>query len=223
MVQSPPLTQPGTPATVTFPGSPGVAPIALPGAPRTVQDIRALRAQRNELSYQLSSAGSRRASLARQLITTSDPVAKAGLESRIAVLDKRMNQLENDIATTGQQLSSAPAALIATTQGANTMFGLEPNYLVPLLGFFIVFVLCPLSIGIARVMWKRSSRPVLPAAIPEANARLGRLEQSVDAIAVEVERITEGQRFITKLLSEAKAPALPAGADRQTEAVRSQQ
>ena len=35
-----------------------------------------------------------------------------------------------------------------------------------------------------------------------ADARLARLEQAVDAIALEVERISEGQRFTTKLLSE---------------------
>jgi hypothetical protein len=40
--------------------------------------------------------------------------------------------------------------------------------------------------------------------------RLERMEQSIDAIAVEVERISEGQRFTTKLLSESNdARALP--------------
>jgi hypothetical protein len=34
------------------------------------------------------------------------------------------------------------------------------------------------------------------------DARLDRLEQAVDAIALEVERISETQRFTTKLLSE---------------------
>ena len=33
-------------------------------------------------------------------------------------------------------------------------------------------------------------------------ARMERMEQAVDAIAVEIERISEGQRFTTKLLSE---------------------
>ena len=40
-----------------------------------------------------------------------------------------------------------------------------------------------------------------------------RLEQAVEAMALEVERIAEGQRFVTKLLAERaaeKAPALPA-------------
>jgi hypothetical protein len=36
--------------------------------------------------------------------------------------------------------------------------------------------------------------------------RMARLEQAVEAIALEVERISEGQRFTTKLLSE-RAPA----------------
>lgn len=36
--------------------------------------------------------------------------------------------------------------------------------------------------------------------------RLKRIEQALDAIAVEVERISEGQRFTTKLLSERSGP-----------------
>lgn len=40
--------------------------------------------------------------------------------------------------------------------------------------------------------------------------RLKRLEQAVDAIALEVERIAEGQRFTTRLLSERRAEEFPA-------------
>ena len=36
----------------------------------------------------------------------------------------------------------------------------------------------------------------------EVTARLERMEQAIDSIAVEVERISEGQRFTTKLLAE---------------------
>ena len=36
----------------------------------------------------------------------------------------------------------------------------------------------------------------------ELEARLERIEQAVDTIAVEMERIGEGQRFVTKLLAE---------------------
>jgi hypothetical protein len=40
----------------------------------------------------------------------------------------------------------------------------------------------------------------------EINARLDRVESSIEAIAVEMERVGEGQRFVTKLLSERKLP-----------------
>ena len=36
--------------------------------------------------------------------------------------------------------------------------------------------------------------------------RLSQIEQSIDAVAIEVERIGEGQRFMTKVLSEEKKP-----------------
>jgi hypothetical protein len=36
----------------------------------------------------------------------------------------------------------------------------------------------------------------------EADHRLERIEHAIDAMAVEVERISEGQRFVTKLLAD---------------------
>jgi hypothetical protein len=47
------------------------------------------------------------------------------------------------------------------------------------------------------------ARLVNETSTPLADARLARLEQAVDAIALEVERISETQRFTTKLLNEA--------------------
>jgi phosphoserine phosphatase len=46
------------------------------------------------------------------------------------------------------------------------------------------------------------ARMASETAAPLADARLARLEQAVDAIALEVERISEAHRFTTKLLSE---------------------
>ena len=40
----------------------------------------------------------------------------------------------------------------------------------------------------------------------EIEARLERIEQAVDAVALEMERIGEGQRFVTKLLAERPTP-----------------
>ena len=52
--------------------------------------------------------------------------------------------------------------------------------------------------------------------------RLARVEHAVEAIALEVERIGEGQRYVTTLLDERAQPALVAatGAARPTEIPR---
>ena len=51
----------------------------------------------------------------------------------------------------------------------------------------------------------------------EFAARLRGLEQSVDAVAVEVERIGEGQRFVTRLFAERAAQGAGDGAARAVE------
>jgi hypothetical protein len=53
---------------------------------------------------------------------------------------------------------------------------------------------------------------LMPRAEESGNveARLGRVEQAVEAVAVEIERIGESQRFLTKVLTEAR-PGLAAG------------
>ena len=45
----------------------------------------------------------------------------------------------------------------------------------------------------------------------ETTARMERMEAAVESIAIEVERISESQRFLTKLLADREHTALPAG------------
>lgn len=59
----------------------------------------------------------------------------------------------------------------------------------------------------------RKAEKELPSS-PVTEARLARIEQAVDAIALEVERISEGQRFTTRLLSE-QAQGIPRQSQRQ--------
>jgi hypothetical protein len=59
------------------------------------------------------------------------------------------------------------------------------------------------AIGLgARILWRMGARrkPTLEA--PQDEGRMQRLETAVDAIAIEVERISEAQRFMVGLLSE---------------------
>ena len=216
--QAPP---PPTPVVV-IQGAPGSgAPITI-SAPRTAREIDALQSQRDELSRQLTSVDGRRSKLMSQLRSTGDPTAVKGLQDRLALLDARQLQLESDLAGIGQQLSSASAGLIASTSAAPVFAGLSGGQTLALSIVFTIFVLGPLAIGIARTLFKRSNRPALPPAVfNEAAQRLERVEAAVETIALEIERISEGQRFVTKLLSENQpAPQLGAG-QRSAEQVRS--
>ncbi len=80
------------------------------------------------------------------------------------------------------------------------------------LGAFAMVTVVSIGVPLARALGRRveqgSRRIELP---PETNARFERMEQAIDAIAVEVERISEAQRFTTKLLAERGVPALGTG------------
>jgi hypothetical protein len=46
---------------------------------------------------------------------------------------------------------------------------------------------------------------VAPQLTGDVTTRLERIEQAVDAIAIEVERVSEAQRFQTRLMTESRA------------------
>ena len=70
--------------------------------------------------------------------------------------------------------------------------------------FFITIAAIALGIPVIRALSRRflEPRPVAPALPADVLARLERIEQAVDSIAIEVERVSEGQRYTTRLLSE---------------------
>ena len=73
--------------------------------------------------------------------------------------------------------------------------------IIPIAMFAMVAVVS-LGVPLARGMARRLEQGGPPKLPPEVLARLERMEQALDSIAVEVERISEGQRFTTKLLAE---------------------
>ncbi|MGE5732324.1 MAG: hypothetical protein ACM37U_10305 [Gemmatimonas sp.] len=87
--------------------------------------------------------------------------------------------------------------------------GVSP-FIVPVV-LFICIAATVIGVPIARAFARRVERaPLQPALPPDVMARLERMEQALDSIAIEVERISEGQRFTTKLLSERADRGLPA-------------
>lgn len=204
----PPLPAPTAPTPPSSPGPGGPVIVTLPPEPGrllTRQEIAAIRARREELSDQLTSAARRRARLADEL-KTADPAAREGLEQRIRVLDERIVRLEQDIAETGRLLTSANAGSLVLPPVASGG-GINSSQFTAIAIVFTVLVLFPLAIAWSRLLWRRATGQLNPAASKENSERLTRLEQAVDTVAVEMERVSEGQRFITKLLMEPNAIA----------------
>ncbi|HUX35150.1 MAG TPA: hypothetical protein VMV51_14855 [Gemmatimonadaceae bacterium] len=67
-------------------------------------------------------------------------------------------------------------------------------------------------LAIAKAFIRRRSGPASPLSTAETafTDRLERMERAIDTVALEVERVSEAQRFVARILSERRAaPAQP--------------
>jgi hypothetical protein len=209
-----PPAQPTAPAppslgVIRIEGVPGV-PAQTLSIPLSMGDVRWLRARRSELADQLSDAKDRREAIADEWSGTGSAI-QGGLAQQLAQLDQRILQLESELAQTEGILTSAPSGFLAAAEPPTFVRGGDNDSWVAVPVLLILFVAFPLVFAHARRIWKRA-----PAARinPAEEGRLERIEQAVEAIAIEVERVSEGQRFVTKLLSDTSRTPLSLPADR---------
>ena len=210
MIQQQAPTHPAIPAVPVL--SPSQITITgLPTGPSAI--YRGFRAQREELGDQLSNLQETRDALARELLQVpAGTPGRAGIEQRITSLDERIAAMDKQIAEADAQVAKAASVPGAIVEPPRVVRDGPPEEAFVLGMVFIFVVMLPLSIAFARRIWKRGGQVV--AAFPkEISERLGRLEQAAEATALEVERIGEGQRFLTRLFTEGpQAHALSAGA-----------
>lgn len=88
-----------------------------------------------------------------------------------------------------------------------------PPEVIPLVAIVMVMVVAmvvghPIARAIGRVIERRGERGMLKAA--DVAPQIRQLQESVDTMAIEIERISEAQRFQAKLMAE-RAGALGAG------------
>jgi hypothetical protein len=205
----------------TAPPSP-TAPPPLPdqGLSREAQclaaqdGLRGAEAAVNALEGQISDLQSQRTSIANRLRDRGDPAAAGpdldGLNARITLLDKQLIDLYTQKAIADQKVVIANAVPCAVPP---PVFRPQrgPSEEEAMMGAMVIFfVLFPIAIAFSRRIWRRSAKVVM--GIPaELSDRLNRLEESVDSVAIEVERIGEGQRFVTNLFMEGGPQMLGAG------------
>ncbi|HJQ10279.1 MAG TPA: hypothetical protein VJ840_04540 [Gemmatimonadaceae bacterium] len=183
--------------------------------PTTHEEMMALMSQRDQLKDQLEEVTDRRNEIIGQLRSHPPEAAQASLQSELKVLDQRVTELHNDLSLVGREISRASPDLIAmaTEQPPAPGFVMPPPFSGPgnfedgvMLGAGVAIFAMTVLLLVGRFIWKRFVRSdtAAPRALRADSERLQRLEQGMEAVAIEVERISEGQRYVTKLLSESR-------------------
>ncbi|HJU69920.1 MAG TPA: hypothetical protein VJ650_16900 [Gemmatimonadaceae bacterium] len=180
---------------------------ATPPIPEGQHEFHALIAKRSELAAQLEALTERREEVADQL-HGAEASARSGLLGRLAVLDERIAQIEREILQADDAIASAAASgVVMPPPVAQTETQVPPQWDMDTFGEravtlmvaeALVFIL--LGIVLYKLGWARA-KARFSGSQPN-DPRIDQLQNSVDAIAVEVERISEGQRYVSKMLND---------------------
>jgi hypothetical protein len=197
--QAPPA--PPARGAFVFQGSDATGPAAI---------YQGFRAQRRELTNQLEELESTRDDIASQIgELVGDSPTKKVLEDRLLDVEKRISTVDGMLAANSAQLAQAAGVPGAVVEAPRIIQQGPPEEAYVVGTVFMVIVLFPLSVALARRIWKKGVTAVVTFPRELAD-RLGRMEQALEATSLEVERIGEGQRFLTRLFTETEsARALP--------------
>lgn len=165
-----------------------------------LSDLDMRRSQLKDRYDRFQGADADRTALGKELAGVQHDMTatQVQLETTAAQIDELTTQRDMERAFSLQQ----PPTTIPMTAPADPFLG--PNEIMGIAtGMFVLTV--PFVIVLARRLWIRS----VPRAAfdPEDSPRLQRMEQAIESIALEVERIGEAQRFTTKLLADRQSDA----------------
>jgi FtsP/CotA-like multicopper oxidase with cupredoxin domain len=110
------------------------------------------------------------------------------------------------IIVNGKEISveGAPGADVFTTTGMpfppDIPPGVQSVATTAIVSLAMMIAAFPVFGFLKALMNRRAAQPALPSR--DTTDRLQRIEAAVEAMSVEVERISEGQRFVTKVLAE---------------------
>lgn len=171
----------------------------------SMQQFRMLQARQQVLKDQMEEVQDRRNELSQSLDGKGVGADRTGIEARINGLDQRLVQIDNDLTQVGKELAaSAPGSLVDpkppppfTGYNEDDLMGAGFGGAAIMFAIFTPFI-------IRNWMRRRRTRGLtMTTPLPvSADPRIDRMEQAIDTIAVEIERVSENQRFMTRLLTE---------------------
>jgi hypothetical protein len=164
-----------------------------------------LRTRRAELLDQRQSLANLRSTVAREYERASG-TNKEGIGARLAVMDKSMVQIESDLSAVGlamvpKRTTESPYLPPINPRPPNSA-GREMLLVSIAVFLATMFIAVPAAVRRAKRRWLRESPSSGTSSIGVGKERLDRIEHAVDSIAVEIERVSENQRFMTRLMTE---------------------
>lgn len=195
------------------PGGAAPTPQPVPVTPVVAQGLDGLAGQLRALEAQLLGLQAQARDLRAQLRRGGGD--RADISSQLAEVNAQIARVNAQIAGVRADVAARVGIPAAPAIPNFPRRGLDGDDVTAIFITFFLAVLMPLSLGITRRLWRRGNRSDAPRADETIAPRLERLEQAVDAVAIEIERISESQRFVTRILAErprpaANAPAAPA-------------
>jgi hypothetical protein len=114
----------------------------------------------------------------------------------------RLLQIETDLGTVGRDLAATAPVSIVTPPPRTIYRGYDDDDLIGA-GFTGAALMLALFVPFIIRNFRRKRRAEVTAPQPFIGGeRIERMEQAIDTIAVEMERVSENQRFMTRLLTE---------------------
>jgi hypothetical protein len=180
-----------------------------------------LKARQDVLNDQVEKLTEYRDNLARDLSDRSG-ADREGIEARLRQVDGQIQQVQTDLLSTSKDVAeAAPPQLAETVQtiwkgyDEGDMIGAGFGGAAIMFAFFIPIII--------RTFRRR--RWVAPGTSSGTQSALGgerieRMEMAIDSIAVEMERVSENQRFMTRLLTETQLAGTIAAVRDSTEAAK---
>ena len=173
--------------------------------PATVaQMYQAMRNQVRVIQDQLSDTRSTRDHITRELANRRTQGAdRAGLEARLISLDGRIADLDKALASAQSQQAAAAAVPFALVDPNSSPrdHSVPPDAAAAIATAFLFAISFPIVIAYSRRIWRRSAKVTVTLPL-EVATRLQAMEEAIESVAIEVERIGEGQRFMTQALAE---------------------
>lgn len=148
--------------------------------------------------------------LTSQLTSGTSKAAENAITDQIESAQERLSSLQ-------RQMDQALGMPVVVENVAPPQFPPSPDVIPPQAVemaqmFFVTIAVIAIGIPLARAFGRwldRRGTVQVASKSSDYDPRFDRLEQAIEAIAIEVERVSEGQRFTNKLMSEARALPSP--------------